>query len=77
MHEGGPNALDIVRRVRNGPWVVLRSFSKSYQLAGARVGYGLGGDPLTAKRLREHCLNFNISSLSYAAAMAAWSDEAA
>ena len=77
VHEGGPDALEIVRRVRNGPWVVLRSFSKAYQLAGARVGYGLAGDPLTAKRLREHCLNFNISSLSYAAAMAAWSDEAA
>ena len=63
--------------VRNGPWVVLRSFSKAYQLAGARVGYGPAGDPLTAKRLCEHCLNLNISNLSYAPAMAAWSDKAA
>ena len=77
VHEGGPNALEIVRAVRKAPWVVLRSFSKAYQLAGARVGYGLASDQITAKRLREHCLNFNISSLSYAAAMAAWSDEKA
>lgn len=74
VYEGGPDALDIVRRVRKAPWVVLRSFSKAYQLAGARVGYGLASDALTAKRLREHCLNFNISSLNYAAALAAWRD---
>ena len=46
----------------------------AYQLAGARVGYGLANDALTAKQLREHCLNFNISSLNYAAALAAWRD---
>ena len=75
VHEGGPDALEIVRRVRTAPWVVLRSFSKAYQLAGARVGYGLASDPLTAKRLREHTLNFNISNLNYAAAIAAWRDD--
>ena len=74
VHEGGPDALEIMQRVRKAPWVVLRSFSKAYQLAGARVGYGLASDPITAKRLREHCLNFNISSLNYAAALAAWCD---
>ncbi len=74
LHEGGPDALAIVRQERKAPWVVLRSFSKAYQLAGARVGYGLASDPATAKRLREHCLNFNISSLNYAAALAAWHD---
>ncbi|MGB1257331.1 MAG: pyridoxal phosphate-dependent aminotransferase [Thiolinea sp.] len=74
VHEGGPDALEIVRRVRKAPWVVLRSFSKAYRLAGARVGYGMASDTLTAKRLREHCLNFTVSTLSYAAALAAYRD---
>lgn len=77
VHEGGPDALEIVRRVRTAPWVVLRSFSKAYRLAGARVGYGLASDVFTAKRLREHCLNFNISTLNYAAALASYRDETA
>jgi len=75
VYEGGPDALEIVRRVRKAPWVVLRSFSKAYRLAGARMGYGLASDPFTAKRLRKHCLNFNISSLSFTAALAAARDD--
>lgn len=75
VHEGGPNALDIVRRVRRGPWVVIRSFSKAYRLAGARIGYALASDNATAKRLQEHSLNFSVSSLSFAVALAAWRDQ--
>lgn len=75
--EGGPDALDILRRTRRAPWVVLRSFSKAYRLAGARVGYGLASDQATARRLREHSLNFTVSSLGFAAALAAYEDRQA
>jgi histidinol-phosphate aminotransferase len=75
-HEGGPNALEILRRERTAPWLVLRSFSKAYRLAGARVGYGFASDAMTARRIREHSLNFTISSIGFAAALAAFEDRA-
>jgi len=75
-HEGGPNALEILKRERTAPWLVLRSFSKAYRLAGARVGYGFASDPMTARRIREHSLNFTISSIGFAAALAAFEDRA-
>lgn len=73
-HEGGPDALAILQRERKGPWIVLRSFSKAYRLAGARIGYGLAGDERTARRIREHSLNFTISAPAFAAALAAYED---
>ncbi len=72
--EGGPDALDILRRCRSAPWVILRSFSKAYRLAGARVGYGLASDAATARRLREHSLNFTVSSPGFAASLASYED---
>lgn len=73
-HEGGPDVLDILQRVRKAPWIVLRSFSKAYRLAGARVGYGFASDNATARRIRERSLNFTISSTGFAAALAAFED---
>ena len=75
--DGGPDALEILRRSRQAPWIVLRSFSKAYRLAGARVGYGLASDPATARRVREHSLNFTVSSTGFAAAYAAYEDRQA
>jgi len=76
-HEGGPDALSILRKERTAPWLVLRSFSKAYRLAGARVGYGFASDPATAQRIRDFALNFTISSLGFAAALAAFEDRSA
>ncbi len=73
-HEGGPDVLEILQRERSAPWIVLRSFSKAYRLAGARVGYGFASDHATARRLRERSLNFTISSTGFAAALAAFED---
>jgi len=39
---GGPDALAILKK-RPGPWAVMRTFSKAYSLAGARIGYALCG----------------------------------
>jgi histidinol-phosphate aminotransferase len=64
-------SIEIVRRGRN--LLVLRTFSKSYGLAGLRVGYGIG----PANFLNE--MNkirgpFNTSGVAQAAALAALDD---
>lgn len=50
--------------------VVLRTFSKAYRLAGLRVGYALGSEPV-ATALRKVCPPFSVSSVAQAAAIAA------
>jgi histidinol-phosphate aminotransferase len=74
-HAGGPDVLTALRR-RRGPWVVLRTFSKAYGLAGARVGYALCGSDAVADALRKIKMQFNITVASQAAALAALQDEA-
>jgi histidinol-phosphate aminotransferase len=72
--EGAPDIVDILQKRRNGPWLVLRSFSKAYRMAGARVGFGIASDAALAKYLQEHALNFMVSSIAFALALAAWED---
>jgi histidinol-phosphate aminotransferase len=71
--EARPDALRFVREGR--PVLVLRTFSKVYGLAGLRLGYGIGPEPLVAllNRLRAP---FNTNSLAQAAGLAALEDEA-
>ena len=71
---GGPDALQLLRE-RRGPWMVLRSFSKAYALAGLRVGYGVVSDPALAEALNRCRGMFNVSALAQAAALAALEDE--
>jgi histidinol-phosphate aminotransferase len=54
--------------------VLLRTFSKAYGLAGARVGYGISHPEVAAvlDRLRPA---FNVNSLAQAGALAALSDQ--
>jgi len=70
--EGYPDSLQWVREGR--PVVVVRTFSKSYGLAGIRVGYGFA--PLEIvdayNRVREP---FDVNSLAQVAAIAALKDE--
>lgn len=53
----------------------LRTFSKGYGMAGARVGYGIGAAPLIAAfdKIRNH---FGMSRISQAGALAALADQA-
>ena len=73
--EGGPDVLSVLAG-RKGPWVVTRSFSKAYCLAGMRIGYALASDAEIQKGLWQLRPNFNIGRASLAAATAAMLDEA-
>lgn len=73
--EGGVGALGALRN-RRGPWLSTRTLSKAYALAGLRIGYGLASSEELALGLVRVKLNFNLSSLSVVAAVAALEDEA-
>lgn len=57
-------------------WISLRTFSKAYGLAGARIGYGICSDPAMARALRKTRNPFAINALAGAAALAALADPA-
>lgn len=58
-----------------GPWLSLRTFSKAYGLAGARVGYGICADAGLAKALRKTRNPFAINALAATSALAALQDD--
>jgi histidinol-phosphate aminotransferase len=62
-----PDGLDVYRERPNV--VVLRTFSKAYGLAGARVGFAIAHTPV-AEALRKCQVPFGVSSLAQAAAIA-------
>jgi len=74
-HEGGPDVLKALR-ARQGPWMVMRTFSKAYCLAGLRLGYALCSSVEVANALQRVRTVFNANALVQAAALAALEDEA-
>ena len=72
---GGPAVLPILAK-RRGPWAVMRTFSKAYGLAGARIGYALCGSEDVAEALRKVKLHFGATAPAQAAALAALEDDA-
>jgi histidinol-phosphate aminotransferase len=56
------------------PWIVLRTLSKAYGLAGLRVGYGLASDADLISLLDKVRTPFNINWAAQVAAVAALSD---
>ncbi len=68
-----PDALQLLAGGR-APFVLLRTFSKAYGLAGARVGYGIFSDPHLAGALDRLRTPFNINRIAQAAALAALDD---
>ncbi|HKF71450.1 MAG TPA: aminotransferase class I/II-fold pyridoxal phosphate-dependent enzyme [Stellaceae bacterium] len=74
-HAGGPDVLPILAK-RRGPWAVMRTFSKAYGLAGARLGYALCGSEAVAEALRKVKLHFGATATAQAAALAALEDDA-
>lgn len=66
-----PNGVDLVNQGKNV--VALRTFSKTYGLAGIRIGYGFGPAPIVdaVERAREP---FNTNLLAQEAAIAALAD---
>ncbi|WP_249976438.1 histidinol-phosphate transaminase [Vreelandella olivaria] len=58
------------------PWIVLRTFSKAYALAGLRVGYGVVSSAALADLIDRLRTPFNVNRLAQVAALAALQDEA-
>lgn len=72
---GYPDVLALLR-ARSMPWIVLRTFSKAWGLAGLRVGYGLASDAALVQLLDRVRTPFNVNYAAQTAALAAWGDEA-
>jgi histidinol-phosphate aminotransferase len=71
-----PEVPDGIALYRNRPNVaVLRTFSKAYGLAGLRVGFLIGHEPV-AQAVRKTMLPFTVNSLAQAAAVASLAAEA-
>lgn len=70
---GFPDALAVLR-AQSRPWIVLRTFSKAWGLAGLRVGYGIASDARLVQLLDKVRTPFNINLAAQTAALAAWND---
>jgi histidinol-phosphate aminotransferase len=68
---GTAPALDVT----NTHVIRMRTFSKAYGMAGARVGYAIGAEPLITafNKIRNH---FGMARISQAGALAALADQA-
>jgi histidinol-phosphate aminotransferase len=74
QHAGGADAVNILKRYRKGPWVVTRTFSKAYALAGLRLGYAICSTQEMANALRLVTSTFNLTGVAEAAVLAALED---
>ena len=70
---GGADALEILKH-RIGPWVVTRTFSKAYALAGLRLGYAICSSEEIVNAIRMVSSTFNLSGFAEIAALAALDD---
>ncbi|MGE5146150.1 MAG: pyridoxal phosphate-dependent aminotransferase [Candidatus Eiseniibacteriota bacterium] len=71
---GAADPLDLLK-TRKGGWVVLRTLSKAYSLAGLRIGYALTSADDIPNALNLVRGTFNVNVLAQAAALAALDDE--
>ncbi len=72
---GYPDCLALLEGAGH-PFVLLRTFSKAYALAGLRVGYGICSEPALAALIDRLRNPFNVNALAQAAALAALADRA-
>ncbi len=68
-----PDAL-IELGAQKRPWIVLRTFSKAYALAGLRIGYGIASDSSIVDALHRVRTPYNINFLAQEAAKVALDD---
>lgn len=77
VHSSGfPDALAVLAQREKLHWIVLRTFSKAWGLAGLRVGYGLAGSVGLADLLNRVRTPFNVNIAAQRAALAALTDPA-
>lgn len=69
-----PATMDILKS-SNKSWVILRTFSKAYGLAGLRIGFGVTSNAGFCDFLNRVRTPFNTNSIAQAAAIAALGDE--
>ncbi len=72
---GFPDALAELENTAR-PWIILRTFSKAWGLAGLRVGYGIASSAEFANLLHRVRTPFNVNLAAQQAALAALSDPA-
>lgn len=68
-----PNTIPAI--LQGKPVIVVQTFSKSYGLAGLRLGYAIAA-PAVVLELRKQVRNFHLSSIALAAGVAALQDQA-
>jgi histidinol-phosphate aminotransferase len=73
--EAAPDFMEEFRQGRKPNLLLMRTFSKIYGLAGARIGYGIGHPELITE-LEKVRQPFNVNSIAQAGAMAALDDTA-
>lgn len=70
-----PDGLAVLQG-QSRPWIVLRTFSKAYGLAGVRVGFGIASDTALIQALNRVRTPYNVNQLAQDAAVAALGDRA-
>ena len=75
MDPGYADFFGILRKSPN-PWLLLRTFSKAYALAGLRIGYGAGSSQAIADLMNRVRNVFNVNRIAQVAAAAAFADQA-
>lgn len=70
-----PSTIDLLKDCDRS-WVVLRTFSKAYGLAGLRIGFGIASSPQLCDFFNRVRTPFNTNAFAQHAAMAALGDEA-
>jgi histidinol-phosphate aminotransferase len=73
LSPGYADALTLLRQ-QDRPWIVLRTFSKAWGLAGLRVGYGLASHASLVQVLDRVRTPFNVNTAAQVVALAAWGD---
>ena len=69
-----PDCLALIQ-ASGKPFILLRTFSKAYSLAGLRIGYGVVSDPLLADLINRLRTPFNVNHVAQSAAIAALADD--
>lgn len=70
-----PDCLGLIQASAK-PFILLRTFSKAYSLAGLRIGYGIVSDATLANLIDRLRTPFNVNRVAQAAAVAALADDA-
>jgi histidinol-phosphate aminotransferase len=70
-----PSAVPLLE-ASGKPWVVLRTFSKAYGLAGLRIGYGIVSNAELRSFLDRSRTPFNTNAIAQAAALLVFGDAA-